>query len=233
LEDASGQEVISRLISEHERQKNALEDEQKRAASANRRLLDLAGDMILNLEARIAERDQEILTLREENERLRQESEASHARNRLRWAQPGPPLSEGKAGDLDEATFSDVIQKVAVLNEEIFQAGALLTETLVIEPAEGTFEARTMRRQAVIAETRDIVHKYLGTHITDLLATESMKPQEGGPANQLLAQIALIVALTRWCAQTCRGWIPEDRDTSEFIEALYDDIRRAGMSSLP
>ncbi|KAH6893894.1 hypothetical protein BKA70DRAFT_1321355 [Coprinopsis sp. MPI-PUGE-AT-0042] len=126
----------------------------------------------------------------------------------------------------DSLSVSDVVQKVAALNEEIFQAGALLAETLVYEPAIESVEENTLRRQDIITKTRDTAYKVLGTYLTDLLATESMKPQEGS-ANQLLVQIVLLIALTRWCSSICRGWIPDDKETNAFLEELYDDIRRA------
>ncbi|KAH6873585.1 hypothetical protein BKA70DRAFT_1129962 [Coprinopsis sp. MPI-PUGE-AT-0042] len=124
----------------------------------------------------------------------------------------------------DNLSVSDVVQKVSALNEEIFQAGALLVDTLVYEPPAESVEENTLRRQAIITSTRDTVYKILGTYLTDLLATESMKLQEGS-ANQLLVQIVLLIALTRWCGSVCRGWFPEDKETNAFLEELYNGIR--------
>ncbi|KAH6897980.1 hypothetical protein BKA70DRAFT_746930 [Coprinopsis sp. MPI-PUGE-AT-0042] len=176
------------------------------------------------------ERDQEILALREEKRAHMQGCEASCAQIRARALeqsrQPGPPLSTAmqQPSGTDTLSVSDVVQKVAALNEEIFQAGALLAETLFYEPALESVEENTLRRQEIIA--KDTAYKILGTALTDLLARESMKPQEG-PVNQLLAQIVLLIALTRWCSSICRGWIPDDKETNAFLEELYDDIRRA------
>lgn len=126
----------------------------------------------------------------------------------------------------DSLSVSDVVQKVSALNEEIFQAGALLAESLVCQTVEGGLEDHAHRRQDIINESAKVVSGILGSRLTDTLANESMKPQEG-PANQLLVQIVLIIALTRWCASNSRGWIPDDPETTEFLDVLYDDIRKA------
>ncbi|KAH6873580.1 hypothetical protein BKA70DRAFT_1413257 [Coprinopsis sp. MPI-PUGE-AT-0042] len=230
LEDASNEEVISKLISEHELQKSALEDERKRAALASRKLLDQAADMIMNLEARIKEQDEEIMSLREKSRIHSNGNEEPRTRIRARElkqsAQPGPPLAP-TIQQLSSAELSFrrdfVVQKIAALNGTIFTAGQILGQTLVYQSTEESAEKNTQRPQAVIIDTRNTVVKVLGSYLTGVLETQSMNPQKGRP-DTLLVLITLLIALTRWCAAAGRWWIPESKETEKL---LYNAIRRA------
>ncbi|EAU91816.2 hypothetical protein CC1G_04583 [Coprinopsis cinerea okayama7 len=127
----------------------------------------------------------------------------------------------------DSLSTSDVVQKVATLNEEIFQAACLLGETLAYEVYEEGVDRIEVRRKA-IEQGHESAKELLGAHLTSILAEESLKPPQQ-PNNPLLVQIVIQSALTAWCARICDMWKPgprsRDRDTSRIIADIYEDIR--------
>ncbi|KAH6873583.1 hypothetical protein BKA70DRAFT_1352759 [Coprinopsis sp. MPI-PUGE-AT-0042] len=99
-EDERSEEVLSRLLTNHEIQRKALEEERKREAVESRLLLNQAADVIVKFDADTKARDEEILSLKaqigalsKENEGLRSSLAAFRSDDLELSTQPGPPIS--------------------------------------------------------------------------------------------------------------------------------------------
>jgi len=119
----------------------------------------------------------------------------------------------------DRLSTTDVVQKVNTLNEEIFQAAALLGEML--HNAE-----RTDRTQEHITESLEKARWMLGEQMANTLTAESMNLRTD--LNPLLVQVVLQIAITTWCRFVVSSWKPGDSTVADFLAAIYSDIRQVG-----
>ena len=119
----------------------------------------------------------------------------------------------------DTLSTTDVVQKVNALNEEIFQAAALLGEML-----QNT--ERTDRTQEQIAEAFEKARWMLGDQMANILAAESQNVRTD--LNPLLVQVVLQIAITTWCRFVVSSWKPSDSTVADFLAAIYSEIRQVG-----
>ncbi|KAH6897981.1 hypothetical protein BKA70DRAFT_746935 [Coprinopsis sp. MPI-PUGE-AT-0042] len=99
-EDERSEEVLLRLLTNHEIQRKALEEERKREAAESRLLLNQAADVIIKFDADTKARDEEILSLKAQIETLSKENKelisslhALRSKDLELSTQPGPPIS--------------------------------------------------------------------------------------------------------------------------------------------
>ena len=116
----------------------------------------------------------------------------------------------------DALSISEVGEKVNALNEEIFQAAATLGEALIHKRHE------VSDLDAAADESRKIV----GVKITDILFTQSQKPEP--EVNPLLVQVVLQILMVEFCVSKIRSWYPADSNIEAFLSAIYSQIRSAG-----
>ncbi|TFK22626.1 hypothetical protein FA15DRAFT_671321 [Coprinopsis marcescibilis] len=123
----------------------------------------------------------------------------------------------------DSLSTSDVVQKVLDLNDEIFQAAALLGETLAYQVYEDGVD-RVEARQSLIQGSMERARWMLGPRLAEILAKESLKPPKEA-TNPLLVQIVMQSALTQWCYSVAHRWCTGTEHDNEVIQNLYEDIR--------
>ena len=123
----------------------------------------------------------------------------------------------------DTLSTTDVVQKVNALNEEIFQAAALLGEML-------RNTERTDRTQEQVTVAFEKARWMLGEQMASILAAESVNPRTD--LNPLLVQVVLQIAITSWCKFVVSSWKPSDGTVADFLAAIYSEIRQVGESSL-
>jgi len=172
----------------------------------------------------IALRDHQDPRLLEENRSLKDELEAVKVQ-----LADAKALSEARGKELkgfqvfltpaDTLSTADIVQKVNALNEEIFQAAALLGEML-------RMTERTDRTQEQITEAFEKAKWMLGEHMAAILAAESMNPRRD--LNPLLVQVVLQIAMTTWCRFVVSSWKPNDSTMADFLAAIYSGIRQIG-----
>jgi regulator of replication initiation timing len=119
----------------------------------------------------------------------------------------------------DTLSTTDVVQKVIALNEEIFQAAALLGE--VLQNAE-----RKDRTQEQITEAFEKARWMLGERMASFLDVESSNLRTD--LNPLLPQVVLQIAITTWCGFVVSTWKPSDSTVADFLAAIYSEIRQTG-----
>ena len=122
----------------------------------------------------------------------------------------------------DTLSTTDVVQKVNALNEEIFQAAALLGEML-------RNTERTDRTQEQVTVAFEKARWMLGEQMASILAAESVNPRTD--LNPLLVQVVLQIAITSWCKFVVSSWKPSDGTVADFLAAIYSEIRQVGESS--
>ncbi len=114
----------------------------------------------------------------------------------------------------DLLSVSDLKQKMAGLNDEIFQSAAWLAELLVCKegsrPTDGKLQA---------ASTDDI----LGKPMLNVLTTLGK-----GPVPTLLTQLILQIFLTWFCCAKIERWQDNNEPTETFLRDMYRKIRSAG-----
>jgi hypothetical protein len=119
----------------------------------------------------------------------------------------------------DTLSTTDVVQKVNALNEEIFQAAALLGEML-------QNSERKDRTQEQITEAFEKARWMLGEQMASILAVESSNIRTD--LNPLLVQVVLQIAITTWCRFVVSSWKPSDSTVADFLAAIYSEIRQLG-----
>ena len=119
----------------------------------------------------------------------------------------------------DTLSTTDVVQKVNALNEEIFQAAALLGEML-------RNRERTDRTQEHVTVAFEKARWILGFHLASILAAESVNVRTD--LNPLLAQVVLQIAITTWCKFVVSSWKPSDGTVADFLATIYSEIRQVG-----
>ena len=118
----------------------------------------------------------------------------------------------------DALSISEVGEKVHALNEEIFQAAATLGETL----RHKRLKLSHKDLDATAAESR----KMVGGMITDILFTQSQKPEP--EINPLLVQVVLQIVIIKFCVSKIQSWYPADSTFGGFLSAIYSQIRSNG-----
>ena len=119
----------------------------------------------------------------------------------------------------DTLSTTDVVQKVNALNEEIFQAAALLGEML-------RNTERTDRTQEQVTVAFEKARWMLGEQMASILAAESVNLRTD--LNPLLVQVVLQIAITSWCKFVVSSWKPSDSTVADFLAAIYSEIRQVG-----
>jgi len=118
----------------------------------------------------------------------------------------------------DLLTVSDVKDKVNALNGENFQASASLGESLV----HVKYELAKEEWEAAFAE----VCRTVSEPLARALVKEAQKPEP--EVNPLLVQVVLEMYLVHFCSSMIESWFPGNRETSDFLTTIYNEIRRAG-----
>jgi hypothetical protein len=172
----------------------------------------------------IAMQDHQVHRLLEENRGLKDELEDVRAQ-----LADAKSLLEAKRKELkgaqmflttaDTLSTTDVVLKVIALNEEIFQAAALLGEML-----QNT--ERTGRTQEQITGAFEKARWMLGEQMANILGAESLNLRTD--LNPLLVQVVLQIAITTWCRFVVSSWNPSDSTVADFLVAIYSEIRQVG-----
>ncbi|KJA20500.1 hypothetical protein HYPSUDRAFT_815743 [Hypholoma sublateritium FD-334 SS-4] len=114
----------------------------------------------------------------------------------------------------DMLSVSELTQKVTDLNDEIFQAAALLAEALSHQEATwNTDEERNV--------SRDFALKITGEPM--LRALTNAGDREPNP---LLVQLTLQIFLTEFCRIKLEMWYEGDENTNEFLGHIYNEIHK-------
>ncbi|KAH6873579.1 hypothetical protein BKA70DRAFT_1577749 [Coprinopsis sp. MPI-PUGE-AT-0042] len=137
MEDERSEEVLSRLLFNHESQRKALEEERKREAAESRLLLSQASDVIVKLNADMKVRDEEILSLNSRMESLSKAAEeyrnALHTREVGASNQPGPPLSRNELDSGSESDGSTFPEETADPQQSVSKAAGSLSPSMTKE----------------------------------------------------------------------------------------------------
>ncbi|KDR69827.1 hypothetical protein GALMADRAFT_255645 [Galerina marginata CBS 339.88] len=112
-------------------------------------------------------------------------------------------------------TISDAINKLAVLNEEIFQAAASLANTVV--RSKRNFTPEVMQRG------RKQVRKLCSEPMIDLLSNQAKKSEP--IVNPLVAQAFFSTFFVDFCVSKLGSWYPGDEALDRFLGKLYNEIR--------
>jgi len=119
----------------------------------------------------------------------------------------------------DRLSTTDIVQKVNALNNEIFQAAALLGEML-------QSTEHTDRDQEQITEAFEKARWMLGGQMANILAAVSVGFRT--EPNPLLVQVVFQIAITTWCKFVVSSWKPSDSMVADFLAAIYSEIRQVG-----
>ena len=128
---------------------------------------------------------------------------------------------------IDRISISKVGEKVAALNEEIYQAADTLGEALIYK-----------RRALSLAEMDDAAaasRNIVGEKMTNVLITQSLAQNPEAEINPLLLQVVLRIFMVKFCVAKIKSWYPgpESQDSESvaggFLSAIYSHIRSTGM----
>ena len=124
------------------------------------------------------------------------------------------------SAQIDTISISDseVGEKVTALNEEIFQAAAILGEALVYNRQE--LSQRDLNAASAVS------HEAVGEKMTNLLITRSQKSKP--EINPLLVQVVLEILMVNFCISKLQSWYPGDSTIGEFLSAIYSGIHSTG-----
>ena len=115
----------------------------------------------------------------------------------------------------DALSTTDALQKVITLNEEIFQAAALLGEMLLSPKRRGG-------TQEQITQAFERARWMLGEQMARILVAQSLNLCTD--LNPLLVQVVLQIAITTWCRFVVSLWKPSDSTVADVLAALYSEI---------
>jgi len=108
-------------------------------------------------------------------------------------------------------------EKVAALNEEIFQAAATLGESLI--------HKRHELSQADLDAAAAVSQEMVGEKVTNILINQSLA-QKGEPeVNPLLVQVVLQIFMVKFCVSKIQPWCPGDSAIGGFLAAIHSEIR--------
>ena len=141
----------------------------------------------------------------------------------LKEAKTLPKIREKRVSraQFDTISISKVGEKVAALNEEIFQAAATLGEALI--------HKRRALSLADLDAAAAVSQEMVGEKMTNILIAQSQKPEP--EVNPLLVQAVLQIFFVRFCVSKIRSWCPDldNSDAGGFLSAIYFKIRSTGM----
>jgi len=123
----------------------------------------------------------------------------------------------------DSLSISDVTQKIHTLNQEIYQAAASLTDSIV-RSKENLSEEDS--KQYV-----DHSKTLLGPSLAQILHTAAGKSDE--PLNLFLVQATLQAFLINFCKKKIDQWTEVESSTDQFLHTLYHEIRSSSMCIFP
>ena len=107
-------------------------------------------------------------------------------------------------------------EKVAALNDVIFQAAAALGESLI----HNRYGLSQKELDAAVAESREMV----GEKLTNILVAQSQKPEP--EVNPLLVQVVLQILMVKFCVSEIKSWwYLGDSAVGEILTAIYSEIR--------
>ena len=121
---------------------------------------------------------------------------------------------------VDTLSISEVGEKVAALNEEIFQAAAKLGDSLIHK----RHEVSQTYMDAATAKSQEMV----GEKLTNILISQSQKSELEPEVNPLLVQIVLQIFMIKFCVSKVRSWYSSDSAIGRFLAAIYSDIHSTG-----
>ncbi|KJA20501.1 hypothetical protein HYPSUDRAFT_203809 [Hypholoma sublateritium FD-334 SS-4] len=149
------------------------------------------------------------------------ENELSHVRRELADSRH---LADARGKELfgaqvflsttDILSVSEIAQKAAELNDEIFQAAALLAESLI-------HEVSNWAPQDEQNKSLTVALGMLGGPIVDAITSSS-----GPEINPYLIQLVLQISLTRFCGDKLGKWYEKDEITNEVLVNIYKEIFR-------
>ncbi|KAJ3500447.1 hypothetical protein NLJ89_g9791 [Agrocybe chaxingu] len=193
--------------------------------------IEAQGAAVRDREAETAETIQSLL---EDNEILQQrnqqlEWEIDSLRDRL---QDATALSDARGKELigaqtflstaDTISISEVVSKVAALNEEVFQISAFLGDCLICRHEPPTAEQD-------LQEIFETMQRRLGTEIAFALSqqphTEEKEP------NRLLAQMVLQINLVKFCYRKIRAW-HSDIELHHLLGDIFRGIRSSQQQAV-
>ena len=122
------------------------------------------------------------------------------------------------SAQIDTISISEVGEKVTALNEEIFQAAAILGEALVYNRQE--LSQRDLNAASAVS------HEAVGEKMTNLLITRSQKSKP--EINPLLVQVVLQIFMVNFCISKIQSWYPGDSTIGEFLSTIYSGIHSTG-----
>ena len=111
-----------------------------------------------------------------------------------------------------------MVERVAALNEEIFQAAATLREAL-------TYKRRALSLADLDAAAA-VSHEMVGEKMTNILITQTQKPEP--EVNPILVKVVLQIFFVKFCVSKIRSWYPGNAAVGEFLSAIYSQIRSTG-----
>lgn len=114
----------------------------------------------------------------------------------------------------DILSVSELTQKVTDINDEIFQAAALLAESLSRQEANRKSDEEKNVSSAIALNI-------LGEPMLRTLTSS----REREP-NLLLVQLTLQIYLTHFCRLKLETWYEGDAKTNEFLGLIYDEIHK-------
>ncbi|KDR69826.1 hypothetical protein GALMADRAFT_214905 [Galerina marginata CBS 339.88] len=161
----------------------------------------------------------EFTRFKDNNTSLQHELAAAH-----RQLDDSKALSETRGRELvgaqvfltkaDSLSISDIVEKVGVLNEEIFQTAASLGETLVHTARRAS--SRTMQ------DPYDRTYRAIGEPLMELLID-----QRNHEVNEFVALVVGSVLLVNFCVSKLDSWCPDDMALDASLGTLYHEIRKS------
>ena len=115
----------------------------------------------------------------------------------------------------DLTSVSEIRKKTCELNDEIFQASALLAESLIPEVADWASEKQNA--------SCNVARSILGDAMF-----EAMTSSNGAEINPFLVQLALQIYMTCFCREKLEKWYEKDKDINNFLVELYTGISGKG-----
>ncbi|KAH9485814.1 hypothetical protein JR316_0002729 [Psilocybe cubensis] len=130
------------------------------------------------------------------------------------------PLILGRALMSGPSRIESAISTIKMLNEEIFQTAAAMTDQLENIPKRFVVEDESASAKA------EILKSMLGLELVRNLQEEAQIPSE--EHNPLFVQTALQGCLTASCLRIITSWYPAEWEYGNFLYALYERIRGTG-----
>jgi hypothetical protein len=115
----------------------------------------------------------------------------------------------------DSLSISEVIDKVNILNEEIFQAAASLGETLM--------HVKRELPEEEIQRHFEQACRLIGEPMVKFLLDQAQRSDP--EVNMLIVQASLSIFLVGFCISKLDSWHPSEKDIDGFLGTLYNEIK--------